>query len=198
MEKWHNPDQVPVFVFAQDALGLFGRNLAVNNSKGEWVAITDIDVRPTQNWITNLYEKSHPVDTNESIVGVTGRTIFERADDLVSVLRSVEIESKYRSRPRRTSLAMAHARCLVENIRMRLVDQPSWYHAEDMEVSLKLISNGGSIVYAPEAVVAHVLNPQEAIFTKRSRDARATLGLCVNIQKSVGQEQILTSLEVLR
>ena len=143
LEKWHNPDsEVPVFVFAQDALGLSaGRNLAVNNSKGEWVAITDIDVRPTQNWITNLYEKSHPVDTNESIVGVTGRTIFERADDLVSVLRSVEIESKYRSRPRRTSLA--NGPCSMFS-RKHLDEvggfNPSWYHAEDMEVSLKLIS----------------------------------------------------------
>ena len=177
LEKWHNPDsEVPVFVFAQDALGLSaGRNLAVNNSKGEWVAITDIDVRPTQNWITNLYEKSHPVDTNESIVGVTGRTIFERADDLVSVLRSVEIESKYRSRPRRTSLA--NGPCSMFS-RKHLDEvggfDPSWYHAEDMEVSLKLISNGGSIVYAPEAVVAHVPESgRKRFLAKRSRDARA-------------------------
>ena len=30
---------------------------------------------------------------------------------------------------------------------------PSWYHAEDMEVSLKLIQAGGIIVYTPNAVV---------------------------------------------
>ena len=107
LQKWHNPDsEIPVFVFSQEAQGLSaGRNLAVMHAKGEWVAITDIDVRPTQNWITNLYEKSEPVDSNEVVVAVTGRTIFERADDIVSLLRSVEIESKYRSRPRRTSLA---------------------------------------------------------------------------------------------
>ena len=79
LEKWHDPEgDIPIFVFAQDALGLSaGRNLAVRKSKGEWVAITDIDVRPTQNWISNLYQKSHPVDSNENIVAVTGRTIFE-------------------------------------------------------------------------------------------------------------------------
>ena len=108
---------MPIFVFTQDALGLSaGRNLAVRKSKGEWVAITDIDVRPTQNWISNLYEKSHPVDSNENIVAVTGRTIFERADDLVSVLRSVEIESKYRSDRGELALPMGLVQCLTENI----------------------------------------------------------------------------------
>ena len=33
---------------------------------------------------------------------------------------------------------------------------PEWYHAEDMEVSLKLIEAGGTIVYTPYAVVNHV------------------------------------------
>ncbi len=177
LEKWHNPEaEIPVFIYTQDALGLSaGRNLAVNKSHGEWVAITDIDVRPTQNWITNLFEQSLPVDDNERIVAVTGRTIFQRADDLVSVLRSVEIESKYRSRSRRTSLA--NGPCSMFN--REYLDEiggfdPSWYHAEDMEVSLKLISRGGSIVYAPEAVVAHVPESDRNRFlAKRSRDARA-------------------------
>ena len=77
--EWHDPDaEIPLFVYCQDAIGLSaGRTLAVEKSRGEWIAITDIDVRPTQNWITNLYEKSQPVDENENIVAVTGRTIFE-------------------------------------------------------------------------------------------------------------------------
>tara|TARA_Y100000768_G_C23803342_1_gene598284 strand:+ start:57 stop:692 length:636 start_codon:yes stop_codon:yes gene_type:complete len=51
---------------------------------------------------------------------------------------------------------------------------PQWYHAEDMEVSLRLIANGGSIIYAPEAVVRHVPEVQSSRFlAKRKRDARA-------------------------
>ena len=177
LEKWHNTeDEIPVFVYSQTAIGLSAaRNLAVENSRAEWIAITDIDARPTQNCISNLYEKSHPVDDGEQVVAVTGRTIFERADDLVSLLRSVEIESKYRSRPRRTSLAngpcsMFHRSSLNEIGGF----DPSWYHGEDMEVSLKLIANGGTIVYAPEAVVAHVPESgRKRFLDKRSRDARA-------------------------
>ena len=175
--QWHAPDdEIPTKVFTQDAKGLSaGRKLALDNSQGEWVAITDIDVRPSQNWISNLFNEATPLSEDEKIVAVTGRTIFERAKDLVSHLRSVEIESKYRSRPRRTSLAngpcsMFHRHSLLEIGGFH----PNWYHAEDMEVSLKLIDNGGTIVYAPEAVVAHVAESDKKRFlAKRLRDARA-------------------------
>ena len=51
---------------------------------------------------------------------------------------------------------------------------PEWYHAEDMEVSLRLISDGGTIVYAPDAVVHHVPELESSRFlAKRCRDARA-------------------------
>ena len=61
---------------------------------------------------------------------------------------------------------------------------PSWYHAEDMEVSLKLISQGGSIVYAPEAVVAHVPESgRKRFLAKRSRDARAHVRIMRNYPK---------------
>tara|TARA_B100000003_G_C10746918_1_gene297366 strand:- start:91 stop:639 length:549 start_codon:yes stop_codon:yes gene_type:complete len=51
---------------------------------------------------------------------------------------------------------------------------PAWYHAEDMEVSLKLVQDGGTIVYTPDAVVNHV--PETGLrrfLEKRKRDARA-------------------------
>lgn len=174
---WHAPeDEIPTRILIQGAEGLSaGRKLALDNSRGEWVAITDIDVRPSQNWINNLFSEATPLTNDEKIVAVTGRTIFERANDLVSHLRSVEIESKYRSRPRKTSLAngpcsMFHRQSLIEIGGFH----PNWYHAEDMEVSLKLIENGGTIVYAPEAVVAHVAESSRKRFlAKRLRDARA-------------------------
>lgn len=51
---------------------------------------------------------------------------------------------------------------------------PDWYHAEDMEVSLRLIESGGSIIYAPNAVVQHVPEIERTRFLgKRRRDARA-------------------------
>lgn len=168
----------PVRVVHQPPLGLSaGRQRALEVAQGEWVAITDIDVRPEPDWLQHLVAASHPVEGEAPVVAVTGRTVFERAQDLVSWHRSVEISAKYRSRPRHTSLA--NGPCSMFH-RTSLVDvggfDPRWYHAEDMEVSLRLIRSGGGIVYTPDAVVRHV--PETGIhrfLSKRARDARAHL-----------------------
>ena len=168
----------PVRVLHQPPLGLSaGRQRALEAAQGEWVAITDIDVRPEPDWLEHLVVASHLVEGEAPVVAVTGRTVFERARDLVSWHRSVEISAKYRSRPRHTSLAngpcsMFHRTSLVEIGGF----DPRWYHAEDMEVSLRLIRSGGGIVYTPDAVVRHV--PETGVrrfLSKRARDARAHL-----------------------
>ena len=187
LEKWHDENsEIPVHVLTQPPTGLSsGRQLALENAKGEWVAITDIDVRPEQTWITNLFSESKPVSIEEKVVAVTGRTIFERASDLISKVRSVEIASKYRSRPRSTSLAngpcsMFHRESLIEIGGFN----PKWYHAEDMEVSLRLIENGGTIVYAPDALVSHVPESgRKRFLAKRSRDARAHVRIIRNFPR---------------
>jgi len=179
LQSFHDPEAQRgprVVVHHQSALGLAaGRQWALEHARGEWVAITDIDVRPEPNWLTNLMMSVQPMDEQERVVAVTGRTVFEQAKDIVSRLRSVEIAAKYRSRPRRTSLA--NGPCSVFN-REALLEvggfDPAWYHAEDMEVSLRLVAAGGTIVYAPEALVKHVPESGLKIFlNKRRRDARA-------------------------
>ena len=151
-----------------------GRMAALELSKGEWFAITDIDVRPESDWIQRMLESSESRE-GEEVVAVTGRTIFGRSDDVISRIRSIEIESKYRSRPRRTKLANGPC-SMFKRERLLAIGgfNPSWYHAEDMEVSLKLIQDGGTIVYTPDAVVNHV--PETGLrrfLDKRKRDARA-------------------------
>ncbi len=179
LAQYHDPEGAngtPVRVHHQPPLGLSaGRQWAVEHAIGEWVAITDIDVRPEPDWIANMVAQIAPVDEQERVVAVTGRTVFEQADDLVSRLRSVEIAAKYRARPRRTSLAngpcsMFHRASLMEVGGF----DPAWYHAEDMEVSLRLNQAGGTIVYARDALVKHVPETGARHFlAKRRRDARA-------------------------
>jgi cellulose synthase/poly-beta-1,6-N-acetylglucosamine synthase-like glycosyltransferase len=174
VENWNNHEMVTTIT--QEAIGLSaGRMAALEASKGEWVAITDIDVRPEPNWIEQMLNASESQDEDEDVVAVTGRTIFGQSGDVVSLIRSLEIELKYRSRPRSTSLA--NGPCSMFR-REKLISiggfDPSWYHAEDMEVSLKLIESGGTIVYAPDAVVKHI--PETGLMrflSKRKRDARA-------------------------
>lgn len=173
VSEWSKHEMVTTIT--QSPLGLSaGRMAALEASSGEWFAITDIDVRPESDWIQRMLESSESRE-GEEVVAVTGRTIFGRSDDVISRIRSIEIESKYRSRPRRTKLA--NGPCSMFS-RERLLSiggfDPSWYHAEDMEVSLKLVQDGGTIIYTPDAVVNHV--PETGLrrfLNKRRRDARA-------------------------
>ena len=152
-----------VTAITQEKLGLSaGRMAALESANGEWFAITDIDVRPETDWVQRMLESSTSRE-GEEVVAVTGRTVFGRSDDVISRIRSIEIESKYRSRPRRTKLA--NGPCSMFNRESLLAIggfDPSWYHAEDMEVSLKLVESGGTIVYTPDAVVNHV--PETGLF----------------------------------
>ncbi len=164
-----------VTAITQDPIGLSaGRMAALESAKGEWFAITDIDVRPEKDWIERMLEAA-PSQSGEQVVAVTGRTIFGQADDVISRIRSIEIESKYRSRPRRTSLANGPCSMFKREVLLSLGGfDPSWYHAEDMEVSLKLVQDGDTIVYTPNAVVNHI--PETGLrrfLQKRKRDARA-------------------------
>tara|TARA_B110000967_G_C18852045_1_gene545150 strand:+ start:251 stop:1378 length:1128 start_codon:yes stop_codon:yes gene_type:complete len=174
---WHDEErEVPIRILTQGAKGLSaGRQLAVIQAQGEWVAITDIDARPEPDWITNMVLEIKPIDQHEKIVAITGRTVFEQADDVVSRVRSVEVATKYRSRPRRTSLANGPCSMFERESLLEIGSfNPNWYHAEDMEVSLRLIAKGGVIVYAPDAVVHHVPETGSTRFlAKRRRDARA-------------------------
>jgi len=166
---------IPVRILKQPPIGLSaGRNLALEHSVGEWVAITDIDCRPDPYWISEMYFVSEGLE-NEQVLAVTGRTIFDEGDTVTSRLRARSIARKYTSRPRLTSLANGPCSMFERKALISVGGfNPEWYHAEDMEVSLRLLQIGGSIVHAPAAVVHHVAESSLRLFLfKRCRDARA-------------------------
>ena len=179
LEAWHDePGQshgVPVRVIRQAPRGLSaGRQAALEVAGGVWVAITDIDVRPELHWIESMMALAAAADEDEDVVAVTGRTVFASTDRLVGVLRAADIRAKYESRPRRASLANGPCSMfLAERLRAIGGFDPMWYHAEDMEVSQRLLAAGGVILHASGAVVHHVEEADLGVFLwKRRRDAR--------------------------
>ena len=60
LTQWKNyKSDIKITILTQGPKGLSaGRQLALENSKGTWVAITDIDVRPSRTWIEKLHEKN--------------------------------------------------------------------------------------------------------------------------------------------
>ena len=172
-EGEHNGITVQVLKQPQTGLSA-GRNLALEHSKGEWVAITDIDCRPDPYWISEMYLVSEGLE-DENVLAVTGRTIFDEGETTTSRLRARSIARKYTSRPRLTSLANGPCSMFERQALMSVGGfDPKWYHAEDMEVSLRLLQTGGVIVHTPGAVVHHVAESSLRLFLfKRCRDARA-------------------------
>ncbi|MEE2759495.1 MAG: glycosyltransferase [Candidatus Thermoplasmatota archaeon] len=176
LESWsgeHNG--IPVKILHQSAKGLSaGRNLAVGECKGKWIAITDIDCRPDPYWISEMFESSLGLE-DEQVLAVTGRTIFDEGGTTTSRLRARSIARKYNSRPRLTNLANGPCSMFLREALLEVGGfNPKWYHAEDMEVSLRLLQIGGVIVHTPTAVVHHVAESSLRLFLKkRSRDARA-------------------------
>ena len=166
---------ISLTIINSDAKGLSaGRQIGLEFSKGKWVAITDIDCCPEPNWISSMISVSegHP---SEDVIAVTGRTVFNEGDTRVSRLRSKEIRRKYMGRSRVTTLANGPCSMFRRDALISIGGfNPSWYHAEDMEVSLRLIEKGGTIIYSPQAIVNHVAEDKLSIFIKkRIRDARA-------------------------
>ena len=170
LQQWQTSEGIPIQVLSQEPLGLSaGRNNALNIAKGEWVAITDIDCRPRPDWIEKMFVSSEGMDA------VTGRVIFDEGRTSVSRLRSRIIAWKYSSRSDKATLANGPCSMFKrENLISLGGFDPSWYHAEDMEVSMIIKQSGGDIRYEPEAVVDHVAESHLKIFLqKRRRDARA-------------------------
>lgn len=175
LKKWQisegdSAEGIPIQIISQEPLGLSaGRNNALNIAKGEWVAITDIDCRPRADWIERLFASSEGMDA------VTGRVIFDEGSTSVSRLRSRTIAWKYSARTDMATLANGPCSMFLrENLISLGGFDPSWYHAEDMEVSMKIIQSGGGIRYESEAVVDHVAESRLKLFLqKRRRDARA-------------------------
>ncbi len=168
-------DDIELLVLSQGRIGLSsGRNRAVNAAAGEWIAITDIDCRPDPHWISKMLSQL-PGPDGENIVALTGRTVFDPGLTRISRLRSKSIEKKYAVRDK--SVSLANGPCSMFRADMlRSIGgfSPDWFHAEDMEVSLRMIQNGGTILYVPEATVQHVAEEGLLRFLKkRYRDARA-------------------------
>ena len=164
---------IDLLILSQERIGLSaGRNRAVNAAKGEWIAITDIDCRPDPQWISTMLAQL-PSTEGENVVALTGRTVFDPGSSRVSRLRSKTIAKKYASRGKFVSLANGPCSMFRADM-LRSIGgfSPDWFHAEDMEVSIQMIQNGGAILFIPEARVQHVA--EEGLFRflrKRYRDA---------------------------
>lgn len=147
------------------------RDAGLRASQEDIVAYVDSDVTVTRDWLTKLVQPF----ASPGIAATTGRTIFRRSDKCTSWVRSLDIERRNAGRRTFTRLANGPNSAFRRSVLLEVGGfDPSWYHAEDTEVSYRICQRGYVIQYVPDSIVYHV--PEEdwrKFLRKRYRDARA-------------------------
>jgi cellulose synthase/poly-beta-1,6-N-acetylglucosamine synthase-like glycosyltransferase len=181
----------PVVLISQEKKGASAaRNIGLRKAENEIIAYTDSDCEVSRSWLKNLVK--HFEDRGVGVV--TGKTIFRTDRSCTSYVRSLDIEERNAMRRRYTSLAngpnSAFRRDLLSSIGGF---NPRWYHAEDTEVSYRVLGRGYKIVYEPKAVVYHAPeNNWRDFLRKRFRDAKAFTRLLYSHPKKAIEDDFVT------
>ena len=196
LENWKNQHEhvfennLSMRIIVVDGLGLSAsRMLAFREAKYSFVATTDIDCRPKPDWISVLYAAL--TNASEDVAAVTGRTRFALGRTTTSRLRSADIERKYVNRAKSTTLANGPCSMYRKSTALEVGGfEDWWYHAEDLELSLRLIKSGYLIHYIPSALVEHVAESSITVFLrKRARDARGHVRILRNHRRMIRGRQ---------
>ncbi len=165
-------ERYPVRLINQPNCGASAaRDAGFRVAASDIVAYVDSDVTVARDWLRELVQAF----SDPTVAATTGQTIFLRNDTIASWLRSLDIARRNAHRKRYTRLAngpnSAFRRAVLAEVGGF---DPRWYHAEDTEVSYRIVLKGHRIQYVPEAIVYHV--PEEDwrnYLRKRYRDAKA-------------------------
>jgi cellulose synthase/poly-beta-1,6-N-acetylglucosamine synthase-like glycosyltransferase len=147
------------------------RDAGLRASSREIVAYVDSDVTVTRDWLRKIVQAF----SDPTVGAATGQTVFLRDEKATSWLRSLDIERRNAGRRTFTRLANGPNSAFRRSLLLEVGGfDPSWYHAEDTEVSYRIWQRGSRIRYVPEAVVHHVPEGNwRTFFRKRYRDAKA-------------------------
>lgn len=167
--KYNVPE---LHIISQNHAGVSAaRNNIFRHAKGEIIAYTDSDCEVDKNWLSKLIEPF-----SDPLVGaVTGKTIFKTDQRVTSLLRSLDISKRYQKRGKYVALANG-TNCAIKKSVLEQIGgfDPKWYHAEDTEVSYRILNLGYKIYFEPNALVYHVPEGDWKVFLKkRYRGAKA-------------------------
>ena len=174
----------PVKVIQQNHQGVSAaRDNAFRNSTGEIVAYTDSDCMVDKQWVNELIKPF----SDSQVGAVTGKTIFQTDSRCTSRIRSLDIEERYTKRNTYTGLANG-TNCAI---RKKILEEiggfnPEWFHAEDTEVSYRILQKGFKIYYQSTAIVRHVPEGDwKSYLRKRYRGTKAHLRIMPKYTKDV-------------
>jgi GT2 family glycosyltransferase len=131
------------------------RNLGAQHARGDMLAFTDDDCRPTPQWLRELAQSFHDVPTG--LVG--GRTVNELDNNLYSTASQMIVDEAYAYFFRRDSdLRFFASNNMAASARLFHESggfDPSFRTSEDRDFCDRWIRRGHPLVYAPGAIVYH-------------------------------------------
>lgn len=181
----------PVTVLHQDHAGVSaGRDNAFRHATGDIIAYTDSDCEVDKQWITELIKPF----SDPQVGATTGRTIFHTDDHCTSWIRSLDIEERYNKRNTYTGLANG-TNCAIRKIILEEISgfDPEWFHAEDTEVSYRIVQKGYKIYYQSSAIVRHVPEGDwKSYLRKRYRGTKAHFRIMPKYTKNVLEDDFVS------
>ena len=155
------------YVFEPEQGKSFALNTGVRAARGDLLAFTDDDVMVDQHWLTSLERIFAQFDC----IGVAGRVVpvwWEPKPEWLEPEDHQEVvHFEYGEEPRKLDLPpnganMAFRRIAFEKYGLFRVDVGKTKDAcgiEDREFGVRLLTAGQNIVYAPQAVIYHPVDP---------------------------------------
>lgn len=143
-------------------------NTGVRTARGELLAFTDDDVMVDQNWLTGLVR----MFTQSDCIGVAGRVVpvwwQPKPEWLELEDQQAVVHFEYGEEPKMLDLPpiganMAFRRIAFEKYGLFRVDlgkRKNLSGIEDREFGARLLRAGEKIVYAPQAIIYHPVEPE--------------------------------------
>lgn len=154
--RHHLEDDVTITVLRQANAGpASARNLGAQHARGDILAFTDDDCRPTPRWLQELAQSFH--DVPAELVG--GRTVNGLDDNLYSAASQMIVDEAYAYFFRRDSdLRFFASNNMAASVKLFHESggfDPAFRTSEDRDFCDRWMRRGHPLVYAPGAIVYH-------------------------------------------
>ena len=171
----------------------WARNLGIESTASDWVALTDSDCIADRNWLSNLVKCARANDA--MIVG--GLTVYEMLTDTMGNRLLIETHQ-----PEQLRSTIENSHCVAGGnmfVKRAAFDQYGLFKVvrsgSDIEFSKRVHKNGHAVFFAEDAIIRHQCDLSDREYLRRS--FRIRYGQAMHSQRSGGLTAAIKNLRNL-